>query len=254
MSDLTSVRTPLTGLGLVTGTALTTVSGGICTVVIGDTSIEVNTATDIGAVSVGDVLLVARQGSARFAISRLFSAPAEQPNDPAPPPKPKIITGSLVVAPVYTGSFRDGSWRTDRREVIQGLAPGSSFGNNTGAAFYGSKPRSLSGATVTKATIRVRRERGGDFAARTATLRLVTEATKPSGAPTLGSSTTGPTLAIDKTDNDFVIPDSWAQNMVDGTKGGLAIFSSDGSPYMVFAGKDIWSPAWTMTIFWKRVT
>jgi len=252
MADLADVKLSLAGLGAVTGTATTTVTAGQCTCTVGGINVVVNVARDL-VVAVGDVLLIVRQGSARWAVARLFTAappaPLEPPDLP-PPPKPTTVTGTLVVAPVATATHRDGSWRTDTDDVLQGVY--GTRGNNTGAAFYGSKPRSLAGATVTSASIRVRRDRAGVFAAQTSTLRLVTQATKPSGAPTLTSSTTGPSLAVGATNNAFTIPTSWGQQMVDGTAGGLAVYDADGSPYLRFAGRGSWSAAWTLTIKWRE--
>lgn len=148
-------------------------------------------------------------------------------------------------------------WRTDlgpvnTADTYQGRYSGSSFGRMTGCAFYGSTPRSLAGATVTRATIRVRRLSSGDYAARTATLRLVSQSTRPSGAPTLNETTSGPSLAVNATNDAFVIPNSWAQAMVDGTRGGLAISISADTPYIRLAGRASWSAAWTLTINWRR--
>jgi len=253
MADLADGKLSLAGLGALTGTATTAVSSGQCTCAIGGVDVTVNVARDL-TVAIGDVLLIVRQGSARWAIARLFgAAPAViEDNDPPPPPKPTVVTGSLVVAPVATGTHRDGGWRSDTDDVLQGVY--GSRGNNTGAVFYGSKPRSLAGATVTAASIRVRRDRAGVFAAQTSTLWLVTQATKPGGAPTRTSSTTGPSLAVGATNNAFAIPDSWAQAMVDGTAGGLAVYDSSGSPYIRLAGRGSWSPAWTLTLRWSRTT
>jgi len=252
VSHLAPTRVGNPGLGHDIGIAMSVVSSGVFDVLIGDTTYSVRAMRGL-TVAVGDPILIARQGSARWALGRLFTAaPTAPANDPAPPSKPTSVIGSLICGPVSTQSYRDGAWRTDRSEVVQGRWVSSGFGNNTGCAFYGSKPRSITGATVTRARIRVRRLAGGAFGATTATLRLVTQATRPAGAPTLNESTTGPRLAIKATDNSFDIPASWAQAMVDGTRGGLAVHVADGSPYMVFAGKAQWSAAWTLTISWRR--
>src|SRR5690606_7960847 len=77
--------------------------------------------------------------------------------DAAPDPKPATTTGRLVVAPVATATYRDGRWRSDGDpadafDTYQGRYSGSSYGRMTGCAFYGSKPRTLAGATVTSAS------------------------------------------------------------------------------------------------------
>lgn len=219
-------------------------------------------------VAAGDTVLLLKHNQSWFVVGVVRDVPVVPPppdavpptpppaNRPPPPPKPTVRTGRLIVAPVQTATYRDGKWRTDvpggtsGGDTLQGVYSG--YGNNTGCAFYGTKPRSLAGATVTKATIRVRRLRAGAFAARTTTLRLVTQATRPAGAPSLGSSTTGPSLAVDRQNDGFAVPDSWAQAMVDGTAGGLAIFTASGSPYVRLAGRASWSPAWTMIINWQK--
>ena len=236
-------------------TATAAKSGSTVTATVNDTTVTVQVARDL-TVAAGDVLLVHRVGSQWFASSRLFPAATTPPEvvEPAPPPKPGTVSGRLVVAPIETRSYRPTGpgpdWRTDEDAVFHGEYGG--YGNNTGCAFYGFKPRSLAGATVTSAKIAVRRVQAGVFAAQTSTMRLMTNASRPGGAPTLTSSTTGPRLAVGATNYAFAVPTSWVQAMVDGTSGGLAFFVAGGSPYMKFAGRSAWSPAFTMTIDWTR--
>jgi hypothetical protein len=59
-------------------------------------------------------------------------------------------------------------------------------------------------------------------------------------------------LAINGTTTAFVIPNSWAQAVVDGTPGGLSVNVNSDSPYIHFAGRGSWSAAWTLTISWRR--
>ncbi|SIQ07415.1 hypothetical protein [Micromonospora avicenniae] len=235
-------------------TASANKSGSTVTATVNGVTTVVQVARDL-AVASGDVLLVEKIGPQWFAYARVFSAaPAStgRDNEEPPPPKPATVSGTLVVSPVETRSYRPNyGWRTDNTDVYQGQYGG--WGNHTGAAFYGSKPRSLAGATVTKATIKVKRLSAGTYAAQSTTMRLVTQATRPGGAPTLGSSTSGPSLAVGGS-TTFTIPASWAQAMVDGSAGGLAFFESDGSPYVRFAGRGSWSPAFTLTINWTRST
>lgn len=238
-----------TGVGPVLATATATKSGSTVTASIAGITVTVQVARDL-TVAAGDVLLVQRVGSQWVAVCRMFAASTTLPDaDPVPTPNPGTVTGSLTVSPVETRSYRNGGWRTDNTDVYQGQYGGN--GNHTGAVFYGSKPRSLDGATVTSATVQVRRDRGGTYAAQSTTMRLVTEATRPSGAPTLTSSTTGPSLAVGSS-TTFTIPTSWAQSIVDGTAGGIGFYDADGSPYVVFAGRGTWSPAFTLTINYTR--
>ncbi|MFF0597930.1 hypothetical protein [Streptomyces antibioticus] len=250
------------------GTAQSASSGGACVATIAGLTVAVRVPSAL-TVAAGDKLLIMRSGSVYYALCIIQAAPTvipapAVPTDPppdtgdvAPPTKPTVTTGTLVCTPVATASYRDGSWRSDGNPVnsfdtYQGRYSGSSFGRMTGCAFYGSKPRSIAGATVTKATLKVKRLSGGDFAARTATLRLVSQSTRPSGAPTLNETTSGPSLAVNATASAFVIPDAWAQAMVDGTRGGLAISIGSDSPYIHLAGRGSWSAAWTLTIYWRR--
>jgi hypothetical protein len=252
------------------GVAQSASSGGACVASVAGLTVAVRVPTAL-TIAFGDKILILRRGSVYYAISIVQAAPSVIPTpsvpvdplpdtgDSAPPTKPTVRTGTLVCTPVATSTYRDGSWRSDGAPVnsfdtYQGRYSGSSFGRMSGCAFYGSKPRSIAGATVTKATLKAKRLSGGDFAARTATLRLVTQSTRPSGAPTLNESTSGPSLAVNATSSAFVIPDSWAQAMVDGTRGGLAISISSDSPYIHLAGRGSWSAAWTLTIYWRRTS
>lgn len=249
MSDFATTRTDLTGTGATLGTATTVKSSEVATFTVNGVATQCQVARDL-TVAVGDVCVIQRVGAQWFALARFYgAAPADPENPPTPAPKPTVVRGTLVVPAVETRSYR-GSWRTDTDDVYQGEYAGN--GNHTGCAFYGSKPRSLSGATVTSATVRMRRRSAGGVAAdRSLTLRLVTQSTRPSGAPTLGSSTAGPSLRWGES-TTFTIPDSWAQAMVDGTAGGLAVFESGGSPYMILDGRGRFSSSFTLTIGWER--
>lgn len=256
MSDFADTRLSLAGVGAVPGLAKSSVSGGVATVAVSGTSVVALAPRGL-TLAVNDPVLLLRSASRWYIVARYYAAAAtvgEEDVVTPPAPNPTTTTGTLVCAPVETRSYRPAGpgpdWRTDTTDTLQGEYGG--LGNNTGCAFYGTKPRSLVGAVVTSATIRVRRVSAGDYAVRTSTLRLVTQATRPSGAPTLTSSTTGPALAVNTSDLDFVVPDAWAQAMVDGTAGGLAVYESDGSPYMRFAGRGSWSGAWALTIKWRR--
>jgi hypothetical protein len=215
------------------------------------TTIEVVRGLTVAA---GDALLVTRYGGpgqmvAIALMGTATSAPPDIPPPSVPAPTPPA-TGKLIVAAVETRSYRSGKWRTDNDDVYQG---DYGNGNHTGAVFYGTKPRSLAGATVTRATIRVwRPDAGGANAAQVTTMRLMTQNKRPSGAPTLTSSTSGPSLRRGQTVTAFDIPVSWAQAMVDGTAGGLAFFDSSGSPYVILSGRGRSSASFTLTISWTR--
>lgn len=232
------------------GTATAAKSGDTVTVAINGITTTVRVARDL-AVAAGDVVLLNLFGAQWVATGRLFDTAPGVVDPGAPPdPQPPAQSGTLPVPPVETRSYRNGAWRTDNTNVYQGEYGGG--GNHTGAAFFGSAPRSLAGATVTAAVMAVRRLSGGAYAAQGTTMRLITEATRPSGAPTLGSSTSGPSLAVGATSSSFALPTAWVQAMVDGTAGGIGFFDADGSPYVIFAGTGSWSPAFTLTINWTR--
>jgi hypothetical protein len=232
------------------GTATAAKSGTTVTVEISGIVTTVQVARDL-SVSSGDVVVLLRYGGLWVAVARLWAAAPASTFPAAPPaPQPPATSGVLTVAPVETRTYQSGSWRTDNDGVYQGEYGGT--GLRTGVAFYGGQPRSLAGATVTGATLAVRREQGGDFAARTSTLWLVTQSTRPGGAPTRSSSTTGPTLGTQQQDTAFQVPAAFGQALVDGTAGALAVYDADGSPYMVLAGRSRWSPAFTLSIYWRR--
>lgn len=250
MSDLATVRA-LTGRESLTAYATAAKSGDTVSVNVNGTVVVVKCARDITP-AINDLLLIDRAGMFWTAVARLGTA-AVTPgtmNGTPPAPKPATVSGSTPFGPVETRSYRNSAWRTDNDDVYQGQYGGA--GNHTGCAFYGSGPRSLSGATVSAAAVQVRRKGGGGItAAQTTTLWLVTQSTRPSGAPTLTSSTTGPSLSWGSATN-FTIPTAWAQAMVDGTAGGLAIFVSGGSPYVILDGRGAYGPSFTMTINWSR--
>lgn len=267
MADWADTRVSLAGQGTLVGKALTAPSGGALLARVAGIDVTARVMTGV-SIAVGDMVLMVRRGSVYWAIGVVPAAPVVPPappepgdddgsGDAAPAPKPSITTGTLTCGPVATATYRGGVWRSDGDpansfDTYQGRYSSSSFGRMTGCAFYGTKPRSITGATVTRATIKVRRLSGGDFSARTATLRLVTQTSRPAGAPTLNETTTGPSLAVNATNTGFVIPNSWAQAMVDGTRGGLAIHVDSDTPYIRLAGRGSWSAAWTLTISWRR--
>lgn len=218
-------------------------------------------------VALGDTVLIIKHGSSRFIVGVLASAPISDPihnpstpepppSDPSPIPKPVVRSGMLICAPVQTATYRDGKWRNDlgapinSADMLQGRWPG--YGRNTGCAFYGTKPRSLSGATIIKATLHVKRLMAGQFAAQRPTLVLISQTTRPVGGPTLNETTPGPSLAVTKSTNSFTIPTSWGQAIVNGTRGGIGVNVASDKPYMKFAGRSSWSAAWVLTLSWRR--
>lgn len=238
----------LTDAGIAFATATAAKSGTTVTATLNGTETTIQVARDLTVAS-GDALVVVKNGSQWVAIGRFHgAAPAPPANGTAPDPQPATVTGTLVVTPVETRSYNT-AWRADT-SVYQGNFGG--YGNHVGAVFYGGNAAVLAGATVLSAAVHVRRLAGGNTGAPASTMRLMTEAFRPAGTPTLTSTTTGPSLAVGATVNDFPVPTVWAQSIVDGGAGGLAFYDADGSPYIKLAGKADWSVAFTLIINWQR--
>ncbi|MCX3064196.1 hypothetical protein [Streptomyces beihaiensis] len=269
MGDAADLRVSLAGQGSLVGVAATDASSDACLVNVANVTVTARVVPGV-TVAALDPVLILRRGAVYYVIAVLPGAPTVTPTpapapdvttdtgDSAPAPKPVTTTGTLTCHPVATATYRDGSWRSDGGstnsfDTYQGRYAYSSFGRMTGCAFYGSKPATLSGATITKATVRLRRLSAGAYSGQRPTLRLVSQTTRPSGAPSLHESTTGPSLAVGDTDT-FTLPDSWGQAMVDGTRGGLAIYVSSDDPYIRLAGRGSYSAAWTLTLYWRRTS
>lgn len=252
MSDAAANRVSLTNIPAAIGYATGAAASGLVTVTVTGVDTVVQAARGV-TYAAGDRVVVIRIGGVWVAVCLLGTAATitpEVPSPPPPPPKPTTVTGSKTFTPVETRSRQGSKWRTDNDDVYQGQYGGN--GNHYGCAFFGSGPRSLAGATVTSASIKVRRrDAGGAAAAQTTTLRLMTEKTRPSGAPTLTSTTTGPSLKWGAS-TTFTVPTSWAQALVDGGSGGLAIFESDGAPYVILEGRGRYSASFALTIRYTR--
>jgi hypothetical protein len=242
---------------VVQGIAQGTVSSGLVSVKIGGTAVVCRAQRGL-TTAAGDRVFGVRDMGQIIIIGNLFTTAPDAPDEtqtPPPPPESTVRYGTTVIAPVETRSYRPNwGWRTDNDDVYQGEYGNN--GNHKGCIFYGKKPASLAGAEILKASFRVKRVQAGDFANRTSSLRRLAHKTRPGGDPTLISGEiTGPTLAVGEVDT-FNLPDSWGQDLVDRTSGcgGFALFDSDGSPYMRLAGRGAWSPAFVLTLEWKRVS
>lgn len=228
-------------------------SSGLLNVRVAGHTVTMLAARDV-TFAAGDQVMFVRAGDQWAAVCRLGTAAVTDAADVQTPPaaKPDTVRGVHSFTPVETRSRQGTRWRTDNTDVYQGSI--GAGGNHTGCAFYGQAPRAIDGATVTAATLQVRRRNGGGLAtAQATTLWLVTEATRPSGAPTLTSSTAGPSLRWGQVD-DFVVPTAWAQAIVDGTAGGLALHDADGDPYVIMDGRGAYTAAWALTIEWTRTS
>jgi hypothetical protein len=253
MTDAAGNRVSLNGVASGIGIAKGAKASGLVTVTVYGVDVVMNAPRDT-TYAAGDRVVFHRVGALWVAGDRLDTAATggsgDSPNPVPPPPKPVTTTGTKTFTPVETRSRQASKWRTDNDDVYQGQYGGQ--GNHVGCAFYGSGPRSLAGATATGASVKLRRKRGGGItAAQDTTFWLLSEKTRPSGAPTRGSSTDGPNLAWGQS-TTFTIPTSWAQAMIDGSAGGLAIYESDGSPYVILDGRGAYSASFQLTIKWSR--
>ena len=206
----------------------------------------------------GDVVIAMRQGFEIVVIDNLHAAaPSTDPSSIVStyPPNPwaSVQTGSTEIRPVETRSYRDsGGWRSDTADTLQGNWGGN---NHKGCAFYGTGPRALGGVEVLSATIKVKRMKGTSWSTHEpTTLKHFTEKTRPrtNDVSFLSGAVDGPRLSQGESEN-FTIPTSWAQDLVDGTAGGLAIHTNTNDPKARLAGRGAWSPAWTISLTWRRV-
>jgi hypothetical protein len=241
------------GLGATIGTATSAGgAGSAITVDVGGQAITATTARDLTA-AVGDLLSLHRHGSTWYALAILGTAAVDitLAGDPAPDVRPDSVTGRFVLQPVETATYRAGAgWRDDTTDLYQGQQSGT--GLLTGAAFYGAAGAALAGATVTRAELNLKRLAAGPWAAGGGpTVKLVTEATRPGGAPTLTGSLAGPDLNPD-TEGTLDIGTTWGQALVDGTAGGLAIDVATSTPYLRLAGVDSWPAGMSVVIDWRR--
>ncbi len=252
MTDPAGNNVSLAGMQSGIGVAVGVKSSGLLTVDVGGIQVSMLAARDITFADRDGVAFV-RAGNTWVVVARVGTAATVAPEVPTPvppPPKPASVTGYKTFTPIETRSYQATRWRTDNDDVYQGNF--NSNGNHTGCAFYGAAPRSLAGATVTSATVQLsRRASGGLASAQALTLRLVTETVRPDGAPTLTSSTAGPSMLWGEVET-FTIPTAWAQAMIDGTAGGLAVYEADGDPYLILDGRGAYGPSFALTVYYSR--
>lgn len=251
MSDPAINRARLAGLPSGTGIALGAKSSGLLTIAVNGLPVTMQAARDV-TFAAGDRVAWVRVGSASFVMGRVGTTTvADQPDAALPPvANPAEVVGVRTFQPVETRSRQGTRWRTDTLSVYQGET--AAAGNHVGCAFYGDAFGSLAGATVESADVTIRRTMAsGSSAALPLTLWLVTETVRPAGAPTLTDDETGPLLGWGQ-ESQFTIPTAWAQAMVDGTAGGLALYEADGAPYLATQGRGASESAWALTVNWRR--
>lgn len=187
--------------------------------------------------TVGDVCLVLMRDGQGYVLGALGTAPpAPEVLDPettdAPAPVEEPESGELVFMPVFVGTWRDGGWR-DTRDLYQGDA--ASSGLNFGVAYYGGYPASLDDAVPYAAALTVQRLPGGPREAAAPTFRLLGDA-DPAGDPAGYLDTfEGPPLLVGQLET-FELPVSWAVQLVDGTAGGIGIYTDTETPYVRLDG------------------
>lgn len=227
-------------------------TGEVCTADINGVDTTIFVARD-QAVTAGDALWVLKNGTQWVAIGRAGTAAPAAPDEPpvtAPKPKPPK-TGKKVIYPVLTRSYNTNyGWR-DSDAVYQGEY--GSNGNHYGCAFYGNRFDGLKGATCQRISVNIKRKsEGGQASAQGLTIRLYSNKTRPSGAPSITNNTSGPSLRWGAKDTDFVLPNTWGQALIDGSAGGLGVYESDGSPYVILHGRSSYSLSFVVTINWVR--
>jgi hypothetical protein len=210
-------------------------------------------------IAVGDIVAGVRVGGEILILGRMHTAaPSAPPDGTGYPPQPEGLsrTGQITFFPVETRSYHTGpgpnGWRFDTDDLLQSEWGGDLF---TGCAFYGSAPRSLAGAVVTLARLKMKRVAGGDSSARKPEFYRIAESTRPSGAPTrTGSGTLGPNLSVNEVEL-FTLPNALAQDIVDGISGGIGIWVADDSqPHVRLAGRGKYSSSMALTIDWNRIS
>ena len=148
---------------------------------------------------------------------------------PRPPQEPPSEPIAWSARPVWSGSWRSGSWRSDTSDLYQGDYTGR--GVNIGGCWWGRLPSSIRDGKVTLA----RASGAGIAAGQIPTMALLAGTNRPAGAPTIIATAAGPRLTRSGAGSsaDWVIPADWITRLAAGTAGGIGI-TSGGSrdPYL----------------------
>lgn len=199
----------------------------------------------IGSVAVaGDWLLIIEQGRQLWAVALLGTAPGAIITPPAPdeesPETAEVVTGTDTVPPTWSGTYRDGKWRTDTSHMIQGP---SSWGMSKAAAFYGSRLKSLPGS-ITSLKVRCERLTYGSYSAQRPTMALLSGTKRPSGFPTVRDTANGPLLGRPGSVEWWTVPSGWLDDFDSGAAGGIGIVGTGN--YMRLDG-----PGFRVTAKWR---
>lgn len=167
--------------------------------------------------------------------------------DPLPPELPAALeTGTSTQAAAASATARGGAWRTEgptatsTRYAMQGHWTSGSTSDNTGYWFYG-RGLMVAGATASGGgSIRLTRDSATGMSA-AANIYLARHAshTKPGSPPALiGSAVLIGTLRYGQT-GTFDLPAGFAQDLLDGTAGGVAIVYAGTTHYAALAGPKV---------------
>lgn len=165
------------------------------------------------------------------------SAPTPDPGGvdgaPTPPALPPAQPVSEALRPQWSGSWRDGAWRTDTSDLYQGDYTGR--GINSGGCWWGRLPSGLLSAVVTL----VRNAGAGAGGALSPTMTLLAGTSRPAGAATVLSSVAGPAIARGKS-AQWTVPAGWLAQLDAGTAGGIGITSGgSASPYLALVASGV---------------
>ena len=149
-----------------------------------------------------------------------------------------VISGTktLTVKSSYGDTYRSSvynSWKKDGT-VRQG---DYGYGDCTGCWFFGSAFSEVKGKDISKVTITIKRQSGGQHAAVGLAIKTHNYSVRPSGAPTLGTSCGTLSLATDASDTLTITNSTVLAAIKAGTVKGFGIRSTyDASHYAVCSG------------------
>lgn len=201
-----------------TGT-ITAVGGTTVTVDIGGTATTCAYSLHYSP-TVGDTVELGWWVNPPYVLGKRSFAPST-PSAPAPPAAPPTQqAGQSAFVAIESRSFRDGGWRTDTDDVVQGDTAEYPGHANSGAWFYGTAPMSLAGKTVTRCRIYLA-GRSSEVATPTVHLYRHTSTSRPSGDV---SRVEGPSdhARDDKASGYVDLPVDWGQDIVN-SGGGIGI-------------------------------
>lgn len=152
-----------------------------------------------------------------------------------------VQRGTEVVGPEWSGTLRNGGWRSDTSHLIQG---DGGWGRSYGAAFYPAKIREL--GTLTAGRVHCERLSYGYYAVQSPTMRLLAGG-KTGAYPNTLATAAGPGLGSPGSTGTFNVPAAWLPRLASGEAGGIGIGVDASTPYMRLDGPDF-----TVTVDWER--